>query len=80
VWWRLVVASLRAVVVGLSAGAMLSAAIDSGITQLLPELGSSQWTVRTGAAIGMSIASMAAAMIAARRAASVEPVQALRGE
>jgi hypothetical protein len=73
-------AGMRAVGAGVGAGAMLSIAVDSGIVQLLPELGSSRWTFRIGAAIVMSIASAAAAMIAARQAVSVEPVQALRGE
>jgi hypothetical protein len=63
----------------MSAGAIVSRAVDAGIVRLLPELGSSQWAVRLAAAIVMSIAGMAAAMIAARQAASVEPVQALRG-
>jgi predicted permease len=80
VWWQLVMAGMRAVVAGVGAGAMLSIAVDSGIVQLLPELGSSRWTFRIGAAIVMSIASAAAAMIAARQAVSVEPVRALRGE
>jgi putative ABC transport system permease protein len=80
VWWRLVGASMRAVLGGVAAGAILSRAVDAGILRLLPELGSSQWTFRIGAAAVMSIASIAAAMIAARPAASVDPALALRGD
>lgn len=80
VWWRLVMVSMRAVVGGLAMGAMLSLAVDSGIARLLPELGASQWKFRVAAAMVMSVASITAAMIAARRAASVEPARALRAK
>jgi putative ABC transport system permease protein len=79
VWWRLVTASMRAVVMGVAAGVILSLAVDRGITLLLPELGAGQWTFRVGAAAVMSIAGMAAAIAAARQAASIEPIGALRG-
>jgi len=79
-WWRLVRANMQAVVAGVSAGAILSRVVDSGIVRLLPELGSSQWTFRVGAATVLSSASVLAAVIAARHAASVEPARALRGD
>ena len=71
---------MRAVAAGVTAGAILSLVVDSGIVRLLPELGSSQWRFRIGAATVLSSASIVAAMIAARQAASVEPARALRGE
>jgi putative ABC transport system permease protein len=79
-WWRLVTANLRAVAAGVAAGAFASFAVDAGMVRLLPELGSSQWTFRAGAAMVTSTASIVAAMLAARQAASVEPARALRGE
>jgi putative ABC transport system permease protein len=80
VWLRLVVASLRAVLAGVVAGAVLSFVVDSGIVRLLPELGAGDWTFRLGAAMTMIGTGAAAAIIAARHAASIEPVQALRGD
>ena len=78
--WRLVTASMRAVGAGVITGAMLSLAVDGGIIRLLPELGASQWAFRMGAAIVMSTAGVIAAILAARHAASIEPVRALRGD
>jgi predicted permease len=80
IWWRLVVASLRAVVFGAACGALLSLAVDRGIVQLLPELGASEWTYRVAAALVMVAAGALAAIVAARHAASIEPVRALRGD
>lgn len=80
VWWRLVNASMRAVVAGVVAGGMLSLAVDRGIVRLLPELGSSQWRFRLGAGLIMSIAGVMAAILAARHTASIEPMRALRGD
>ena len=77
---RLVIRSLRAVLVGVAAGACLSFVVDSGIVRLLPELGAGDWTFRLGAAVTMIGAGAAAAIIAARHAASIDPVQALRGD
>ncbi len=77
---RLVIRSLRAVLVGVAAGAFLSFVVDSGIVRLLPELGAGDWTFRLGAAVTMIGAGAAAAIIAARHAASIDPVQALRGD
>lgn len=78
--WRLVMASMRAVVAGAAVGAFLSLVVDNGIVHLLPELGSGQWTFRVGAGMVLSLAGVMAAIAAARRVASVEPMRALRGE
>lgn len=80
VWWRLVIASVRAVAAGVVSGAILSVGVDSGIARLLPELGSTHWTFRIGAGAVMAMAGAAAAIVAARHAASIEPLRALRGE
>ncbi len=80
VWWRLVAASLRAVVAGVVLGAALSFMADRGLVRLLPELGAGDWLYRSAAALIMVASSAAAAIVAARAAASIEPVRALRGD
>lgn len=80
VWWRLVMASLRAVTAGAAIGAGISVAVDTSMVQLLPELGGGDWMFRAGAAAVMVVAGAIAAIIAARQAASIEPVRALRGD
>jgi putative ABC transport system permease protein len=80
VWRGLVTASLRAVLAGAGAGAILSFAVDMAIVRLLPELGSSDWTFRVGAAMVLVGAGTTATVIAARQAAAIEPVQALKGD
>jgi ABC-type antimicrobial peptide transport system permease subunit len=80
VWLGLVIASLRAVLSGAGVGAILSFALDTGIVRLLPELGAGDWTFRVAAALVLIGTGTAAAAIAARHAAAIEPVQALRGD
>jgi len=80
VWWRLVMASLRAVAAGAAIGAGISVAVDSGIVQLLPELGRGDWRLRTAAAAVMIVSGAMAAIVAARQAISIEPVRALRAD
>lgn len=80
VWWRLVVASLRAVSIGAAIGVATSMAVDAGITRLLPELGGGDWVVRAGSAVIMIVAGAIASIVAARHAAAIEPMRALRGE
>jgi len=80
VWWRLVMASLRAVAAGAAIGAGISVAVDAGIVQLLPELGRGDWRLRTAAAAVMIVAGAVAAIVAARQAISIEPVRALRAD
>jgi putative ABC transport system permease protein len=80
VWWRLVTATLRAVFAGVVAGTVVSLMVDTAIARLLPELGAGNWTFRLGAALVMIGAAAAAAITAARHAASIEPVRALHGD
>jgi putative ABC transport system permease protein len=80
VWGRLVVDSLRAVAVGAAIGATVSVAVDSGLVQLLPELGRGDWRLRACAAALMAVAGAVAATVAARQATSIEPVRALRAD
>jgi predicted permease len=80
VQWRLVAVSGRAVAAGVISGAILSWGVDNGIAQLLPELGSTHWMFRIGAGAAMAMAGGAAAVVAARHAASIEPLRALRGD
>jgi putative ABC transport system permease protein len=78
VWRRIVLASLRAVLAGVAAGAALSFMVDGGLVRLLPELGAADWIYRSAAAMILIAAGAAAAMIAARLATSIEPITALR--
>jgi len=80
VWWGLVLASLRAALGGVAAGVLLSLLVDSTIVRLVPELGGSDWTFRFGAALIMIGTGSAAAIVAARHAAAIEPASALRGD
>jgi predicted permease len=80
VWWRLAILSLRAVAVGAAGGIALSVAVDAGMVQLLPELIGTHWAFRLGAALAITAAGAAAAIVAARHAARIEPVIALRSE
>src|SRR3954453_22828802 len=57
---RLVTASLRAVLAGVAAGAVVSLVVDTGIVRLLRELGGGNWMFRLGAAIAMIGAGAAA--------------------
>jgi ABC-type antimicrobial peptide transport system permease subunit len=76
----MIVRSLHAVLAGGAAGMMVSIAVDAGMVRLLPELGSGQWSFRVAAALLMLAAGAAAATVAARYAAAIEPIQALRGD
>jgi putative ABC transport system permease protein len=80
VWWRLVLASLRPALAGVAAGIALSLLVDSAIVRLLPELGGGDWSFRFGAALIMIGTGTAAAIVAVRPAASIEPASALRGD
>jgi putative ABC transport system permease protein len=80
VWWRLVIASLRSVVLGVALGGVLSSAVDIGLVRLLPELGAGEWTFRLASAGIMIAAGATAAIVAARHAAAIEPIRALRGD
>ena len=77
---RLVMANLRAVMVGVGVGLGISVGVDAGIARLLPELGSGDWLFRTGAAALMLVTGAVAAILAAWHAASIEPARALRGD
>lgn len=76
----MILRSLHAVLAGGVAGMIVSIAVETGMVRLLPELGSGQWSFRIAAALLMMIAGAAAATIAARHAASIEPMRALRGD
>ncbi len=80
VWARLVFASLGAVAAGAAVGAILSLMVDGSLARLLPELGGGNWMYRALACAIMIAAGGAAATIAARQAAAVEPLTALRGD
>jgi predicted permease len=75
--WRLVITSLRGVLVGVAVGSIASFALDRGIVQLLPELGAPGWTFRSGAALGVILSGALAAVVAARNATAIDPMRAL---
>jgi putative ABC transport system permease protein len=80
VWVRLVNSSLVAVIAGVGLGALLSVALDTGLVKLLPELGRSEWVFRVGSAVLVIAISTVATIVAARHAATIDPIRALRGD
>jgi putative ABC transport system permease protein len=76
----LIVGSLHAVLGGVVVGGALSWMVDDGLVRLIPDLEGGEWTLRAGAAALMMSAGAIAAVVAARRAAGIEPARALRGD
>jgi putative ABC transport system permease protein len=80
VWWAVASTSIRAIVAGAIVGVALSAVTRAGLAALLPELeGASLMFSFAAAAILVAVGALAA-LVASRRATSVDPVIALRGE
>ena len=66
--------------VGLAAGAMISSAVNRGLASLVPEVRPLEPWVLAGAAALLLAVSLVASFVPARRAASVDPLVALRSE
>jgi putative ABC transport system permease protein len=80
VWWAICRTSMRAVVAGALAGALVSRVATAGLGMMLPEVAGSTWEFTTGAAAVLLLVGGLAALVAGRAATLVEPLRALRGE
>jgi len=72
--------TLRAVVFGLIAGAGLAALAAMALLRTLPDLSSADWWTAVPAVVSLAATAAVAATIPARRAASLDPLIALRSE
>ena len=80
VCWAVVRGPLRAVLTGAAAGIVGSGLAHAVVQAVLPDVSADGWRF-TAAATGVLIATgMGAAAVAARRAASVDPVRAMQEE
>ena len=80
VWWAVASTSIRAILAGAVAGVAMSAMARAGLAALLPELqGASVMFSFAAAAVLLAVGALAA-VLASRRASSIDPLIALRGE
>jgi predicted permease len=80
VLWMIVRESLSLIVAGLIVGLPLAWFTSKLMASMLFQLSPHDFFSFIAAALGMLLVSLAAALIPARRAASIEPIQALRAE
>jgi putative ABC transport system permease protein len=71
--------SLRPVVAGLASGMLAAGALSPFLQRLLFEVSALSPATMTGAAAGLLTVALAACVLPARRAARIEPTQALKG-
>ncbi|MFY9852463.1 MAG: ABC transporter permease [Terracidiphilus sp.] len=71
---------LRLTVAGLAVGLVVSFAFTRFLRGMLFGIGTTDWLTFTSVAVLLSVVTLAACLIPARRAASIEPMQALRTE
>ena len=80
VWWAVASTSIRAILAGAVAGVALSALARAALAALLPELqGASHAFSFVAAAVLLAVGALAA-VLASRRATSIDPLIALRGD
>ncbi len=80
VWWAVASTSIRAILAGAVAGVALSALARAALAALLPELqGASHAFSFVAAAVLLAVGTLAA-VLASRRATSIDPLNALRGD
>ncbi len=77
VWWTVARTSLNAVVLGAIAGCVLSTLAGAVLGALIPELRERNWMFTVAAATVLTLVGGAAALIAARGVARVEPFKTL---
>jgi hypothetical protein len=65
---------------GALGGLIVSAIVDKGVARLLPEIGDTTWRFRVMAALALGLVGTLAAVLAARRAVSIDPVRAPQAE
>jgi ABC-type antimicrobial peptide transport system permease subunit len=80
VLWMIVRESLFLIAIGLTAGLPLAWLTSRLMASMLFQLSPHDSVSFFAAGLGMLLVSLAAALIPARRAASIEPMQALRSE
>jgi hypothetical protein len=80
VWWAVASTSIRAILAGAGVGVAMAAMARAGLGALLPELRGASLTFSLAAAAVLVVVGVLAAVLASRRATSVDPLIALRGE
>lgn len=80
VWWAVASTSIRAILAGAAVGVAMSVLARAGLAALLPELQGASVTFSFAAAAVLLAAGTLAAVLASRRATSIDPLIALRGE
>ncbi len=80
VWWAVASTSIRAILAGAVAGVALSAMARAGLAALLPELQGASLTFSFAAAAVLLAVGALAAVLASRRATSIDPLIALRAQ
>jgi putative ABC transport system permease protein len=80
VWWTMASQGASAIGTGALGGLIVSAIVDKGVARLLPEIGDTTWRFRVMAALALGLVGTLAAVLAARRAVSIDPVRALQAE
>ena len=78
VWWVIAWGSVKAVVAGAIAGIAASVLAGAGLSALLPDVEGGAWRFAAGCAAGLIAVGGVAALVAARRAVSVDPLTALK--
>ena len=78
VWWAVASTSIRAILAGAVAGVALSAMARAGLAALLPELQGASLAFSFAAAAVLLAVGALAAVLASRRATSIDPLIALR--
>jgi putative ABC transport system permease protein len=80
VWWAVAATSIRAILAGAVAGVALSAMARAGLAALLPELQGASLAFSFAAAVVLLAVGALAAVLASRRATSIDPLIALKAE
>jgi putative ABC transport system permease protein len=80
VWWAVAATSIRAILAGAAAGVVLSAMARAGLAALLPELQGASLAFSFAAAAVLLAVGALAAVLASRRATSIDPLIALKAD
>ena len=80
VWWTVAWGSLRAVIAGAFLGVGASIAAGAGLAAVLPEVRGAAWLFAASCGSVLVAIGAMAALLAARRVASIEPLRALRAD
>ena len=80
VWWAVASTSIRAILAGAAVGVAMSALARAGLAALLPELQGASLTFSFAAAAVLLGVGTLAAVLASRRATTIDPLIALRAE